>query len=159
MITKLKNVTGVCTCQNAFEGTYFLALKGTNDSYLVVASPSWHVDYDGYITWPPTADYRESWLADIYGGDYPPRASKLRRVVADWLATADLSPLEVGDALDDKRLLIDSLWAVIRAAQGETSRGEIIRLRVTDEEKTAITTAAGGAGQTLSEYMRSKLLL
>lgn len=64
-----------------------------------------------------------------------------------WVATAT------------KRELLSWIRAGIdNPADVEPLRDRVIRLRVTDTEKQAITTAAQSAGQTISDYIRGKVL-
>lgn len=81
-----------------------------------MATASWHKDYD-YITWPPRESHRDDWLVDCQYGDCPPNASKLRKIISDWLAGADLSALDDNDDEAGHKALADSLWAAIKVAQ------------------------------------------
>jgi len=93
-----------------------LSLKGRDGEYYPVASASWHVDHDGYITHPATGDYRDDWLPDVMYANYL-TGKRVRQVVRDWLANADLSPLDDPDDDAGQQALAESLWQAVHAAQ------------------------------------------
>ncbi len=91
-------------------------------SRIPVACPSWHTDYTGYITWPPTPNsrgghYADHWLADVCHG-ITAQSNILRESVATWLATADLSALDDEDDVAGHAALADSIMAAIKSARG-----------------------------------------
>lgn len=53
---------------------------------IVIAAPSWHVDFDGLITVPPNDDYREDWLVDCCGGNYPDFSKPAGNIITDVLS-------------------------------------------------------------------------
>ena len=55
---------------------------------------------------------------------------------------------------EEQQIIADA----VAALSGNPSRDQVIRLRVTQEEKAEITAAAEDAGQTISEYVRQRLL-
>jgi len=112
----LQQITGATITISGMGDLLCLSLKGRNGEYYPIASASWHVDFDGYITQPATGYYRDDWLPDVMGGDYL-RGKRLRQVVRDWLATATLSSLDDPDDNAGHKALTESLWTTIYAAQ------------------------------------------
>jgi hypothetical protein len=102
--------------------TLMIILSG--GSRVPVACPSWHVDYTGYITFPPTPNngghYHEEWLADVCHG-ITVKSTKLRVLLLDWLSTADLSPLD-DDETDAWDALSASLMNRIRLVQQQQAQ-------------------------------------
>jgi hypothetical protein len=112
----LQQITGVVISVSGMGDLLCLSLKGREGELYPVASASWHVDYDGYITHPATGDYRDEWLPDVAYGNCL-TGKRVRQVVADWLSRADLSPLDDPDDDTGHKALTESLWGAIQGAQ------------------------------------------
>lgn len=94
-----------------------LCLFDDRETRIPIATKSWHVDIDGYITHPSTGDYRDDWLSDVVGG-CTIAGKKLIGVIKEWLERADLSALIDPDDSDGAAALCKDLMATIAAARG-----------------------------------------
>mgnify|MGYP001559226205 CR=1 FL=1 len=82
---------------------------------IVIAAPSWHVDFDGLITAPALQDHREDWLVDCCGGNYPDFSSAASKIVEYALSTfdEDIQNFFESDPIDRDATLLDRIQAQI----------------------------------------------
>lgn len=116
----MSKYTGAEVIQTNGHQSPVLCLFRGDDRYPVAAA-SWHVDYDNFITCPPTQDsrhgiagdlHRHDWLAEVVG-QFSIDGNASKTAISAWLEAADLSPLLDKDDHAGHKALCDSLATAV----------------------------------------------
>lgn len=99
-ILEIKGMPG-CPC--------IILREQSTGEYYPIAAKSWHNGFNGLITCPSTGNYRDSWLADCFGGRVITYAW-LRREISQWIEAHET---EITALLDDPNQSPDILFATL----------------------------------------------